>query len=204
MLQEMQARGLEIVFVEGDLRSHKKYYYCLQRYPHDIVVTIDDDIIYPTFMLERLIEFSNRYRGSIVCHRAKRLGQKGGKLAAYSQWNELVAAAEPAFDVFFTTGGGTLFPPNALYKDVLAKEIFTTLSFSADDVWLNCMSRLQSTPVAKTDYYSTCLPVMHRTQMNLSTINLNNRANDAQIAVLRNHYRQKLNRDPFADFSTSG
>ena len=32
-LLHMKASGLDIRFVEGDIRSHKKYYYVMQAYP---------------------------------------------------------------------------------------------------------------------------------------------------------------------------
>ena len=37
-------KQLEIIFVEEDLRSHKKYYYAFKEYQNDIIITIDDDI----------------------------------------------------------------------------------------------------------------------------------------------------------------
>ncbi|MEO6851924.1 MAG: hypothetical protein ABI166_14880, partial [Mucilaginibacter sp.] len=67
-LLKLQKRGLEVRFCQGDLRSHKKYFYALQEFPEDFIVTIDDDIIYPTDMLEQLINLSNIYPSCICCH----------------------------------------------------------------------------------------------------------------------------------------
>ena len=41
-LLSLEKRGLIIELCEGDLRSHKKYYYALRQYPNDIIITIDD------------------------------------------------------------------------------------------------------------------------------------------------------------------
>ena len=43
---DQQKRGLTIRFCE-DLKAHKKYYYAFKEYPDDIVITVDDDVIYP-------------------------------------------------------------------------------------------------------------------------------------------------------------
>ena len=39
-LLKQRERGLKIELRDGDLRSHKKYYYTVQEYPNDIMITI--------------------------------------------------------------------------------------------------------------------------------------------------------------------
>ena len=46
--------GLRILYCD-DIRSHKKYFYAMKDNPNSIIVTVDDDIIYPLFMLESLL-----------------------------------------------------------------------------------------------------------------------------------------------------
>ena len=50
-LIEQQKRGLEILWTDDDIRSHKKYYYVMKKYPKHIVVTVDDDFLYSKGML---------------------------------------------------------------------------------------------------------------------------------------------------------
>ena len=45
-LLNLQKRGLMLKIKEGDMRSHKKYYYALREYPNYVIITVDDDIIY--------------------------------------------------------------------------------------------------------------------------------------------------------------
>ena len=47
--------GLEIVYVDENLRSHKKYFYAMKDNPNSIVVLVDDDIIYPRNTIKKLI-----------------------------------------------------------------------------------------------------------------------------------------------------
>lgn len=39
-LLKLQNRGLEIIFVDDDLRSHKKYYYAMTEFPDKCVLTV--------------------------------------------------------------------------------------------------------------------------------------------------------------------
>lgn len=45
----------KIRMVDGDIRSHKKYYYVVKEYTDDLIFLIDDDIYYPTDIIERSV-----------------------------------------------------------------------------------------------------------------------------------------------------
>lgn len=49
ILRSIEKQGVHLVLVDGDIRSHKKYFYAMEEYPESIVITIDDDIIYEKF-----------------------------------------------------------------------------------------------------------------------------------------------------------
>ena len=44
----------ELRWCAEDLKPHKKYFYAMQEFPEDLVVTVDDDLRYPPEMLEQL------------------------------------------------------------------------------------------------------------------------------------------------------
>src|SRR5574343_906457 len=54
-LLDQKKRGLEIRFVEDDLKSHKKYIYALNEYKNDYVITVDDDLYYDNQLIENQI-----------------------------------------------------------------------------------------------------------------------------------------------------
>ena len=64
-----QKRGLQIRLVDGDLKSHKKYYYTLHEFPNDIMITIDDDIFYRSTMIEDLYNYSIRFSNTVISQR---------------------------------------------------------------------------------------------------------------------------------------
>lgn len=196
-LRDLQKRGLQIRFVDDDIRSYKKYIYSLTEYPEDHIITVDDDIIYPTFIVSKLIEYRDKYPNALVCHRSTQITAEGGQLQSYVNWIDCTQAESPSCTLFITTGGGTLIPPNSLHGDVLNKELFKKLTFNNDDIWLNAMAQLMNTPIAKTDYWSACLPVMYINNTRLATINVDNGLNDRQLSQVRSYYKENFGVDPF-------
>jgi hypothetical protein len=199
-LLKLQLRGLEIRFCKEDLRSHKKYYYAIKEYPKSILITIDDDFIYPTNLIKELIKAREIYPHSIICHRALKILYFKNEILPYSKWEYIYGSLGPSLSVFFTSGGGTLFPPNALYKDVLNKGLFTDKCLLADDVWLNVMSRLQKTNVIKIySKYAEHIPLISSKDSALSTENVIRGLNDVQINDLKSFYLTKDFSDPFKE-----
>ena len=145
-LKRLQDYGLEIRFVEEDVRSHKKYYYTFQEYRDCLVFLADDDIYYPTKIVEKTYNKFIEYGGNkvVVGNYGCRMSHNDdGSLTPYLSWR-LCNSAEYEADnnLFFGSGGGTLLRPCNLYKDICRKELFTRLTPTADDIWLNAMARL--------------------------------------------------------------
>ena len=79
--------GLEIEWCE-DLYGHKKYYYCLQgQRPDEVVITYDDDIIYPVDSVKRLVETHEKHPNCLVCERAQAIDyEPDGSLKNPGRW----------------------------------------------------------------------------------------------------------------------
>jgi glycosyltransferase involved in cell wall biosynthesis len=141
----LKKHGLNIRFVDGNLKSYKKLIYALKEFPQDIIVTADDDVFYPEDWLEKLMD---EYDGkNIVCHRAHLMIFDNGTVKPYIQWPKVIKTDEISFKNFFTGVGGVLYPPNCLYKDVLNENIFMELSPDADDVWFWAMGVMNKTKI---------------------------------------------------------
>ena len=196
-LRNLEKRGLKIRFVDDDIRAHKKYFYSLCEYPDDYIITLDDDIIYPTFIISKLVENSDKYPKSIICHRASKITSENMIIQPYINWIACNEEDGPSFDLFVTTGGGTLIPPHSFHSDVLNKELIKKLSFHSDDMWLNCMARLKNTSTVKTSYSSACLPIIYINNSQLLTINVHNGQNDQQLNAIRAYYTANLGIDPY-------
>lgn len=199
-LLKLQKRGLIIRLEEGDLRSHKKYYYTFREYPNDIIITIDDDIFYPSYMIKEMVNESLRFHEErIICRYALAVNRTQNKeLMSYSYWGMEKDLWVNYLDVFFGSGGGTLFPPNTLWKDLLNKDLFLRLTPIADDVWLNAMCRLAGARVHSVNRFCvSILPIVNKHDFTLADTNIGDNMNDEQIRHIREYYIQKHNIDPF-------
>ncbi|TXS96710.1 glycosyltransferase family 2 protein [Parahaliea maris] len=139
-LSRQQGRGLEILFCERDLGPHTKYYYTLQKYPDSLLLTVDDDKLYPDDMVARLLVAHRAQPGVVHCHRGHGMTFRRGQIRPYKrwQWNTLRSEASPL--VFPTGVGGVLYFPGCFDEHVLDDGLFRQLCPSADDVWLKAMT----------------------------------------------------------------
>lgn len=194
-LTERQDETFEIRMVDGDLRSHKKYYYAFNEFKNSVVILIDDDIYYPSDMIKKMMTAHCKNPNAVVCRYGYNMRYNGeGNIMPYREWNAINEGGIYS-DFFFGSGGGTLFIPEVLYKDCLNKELLWTLTPTADDIWLNAMTRLASLPVVKLD--AGLIWSFSKKEESLSSVNLDENQNDRQINAVRKHYLNKEGRDPF-------
>lgn len=187
-LIEQTQRGLEIIWTEDDLRSHKKYFYAMQKYPDAIIITIDDDILYEKSLLKKLLDFNKIYPDCIICNWGAI--KKGSK---YKEWeNLLFQFKSPSYDVLQIGVGGVLYPSNSLDKEVFKKEVFLEICPLADDIWLNAMAVMNDTKVVKTDYSFYYIPILNENNFELNKVNVGENHNDVQIKKILDKYESLL------------
>lgn len=180
----------EIRLVEGDLRSHKKYYYATKEYPHSKIVLIDDDLYYPTYMLEELYLEHMKHPQDLISRYAFVIHyDDNGHCLPYRKWREVYGACE-GNDVFFGSGGGTLFTPDMMYKDLLDEQLSRRLTPIADDIWLNAMTRLGATHIRKIPS-TMILPIIGKgSKIKLSAQNVGQDKNNEQIKSIIDYYKR--------------
>lgn len=125
----------EIKWVEEDVRSYKKLIYALQEYPNSIIVTADDDVIYPEDWLKRLITSYLSEPDCIHCLRGRDIKWTKEKPTTYKKWNLIQIPLFSSFRILPTGVGGCLYKRKLLHPDVLNKDLFTKICPDADDMW---------------------------------------------------------------------
>lgn len=135
---------IEIKFCK-DIKSYKKLIPTLELYKDEIIITFDDDIIYNKSLIKKLYEEHLKYPQTIICARGhKMLFDANKKILPYLEWTYESDDFIESDDIFPTSGGGTLFPPNCFYKDIQNEELFISLAPSADDIWFKAMTLLNN------------------------------------------------------------
>ncbi len=142
-LKELLPYGLKIEYCDN-LLGHKKYFYALQKYSNETLISYDDDLIYPEDSIERLLKTSKKYPGCIISNRGRGIVLKDGKVLGYDEWNlndkELIG--KPSYLMMGSNGFGYLMPPNSFPSETFNKERMKELSLYNDELWLKAMSIL--------------------------------------------------------------
>ena len=184
-----------IELVEDDFRSHKKYLYAFQAFENDMVITIDDDIFYPTTMINSLVESHQKNPEAVICRYAHKIGyDECGGIKPYLSWEN---SRNYRNNDFFGSGGGTLFVPRKLYKDVIDIGLAMKLCPFGDDIWLNAMARLNGLDVV-VSARNPILPIYSESKETLCSVNNDQNMNDAQIKNVILYYEERIGINPFA------
>lgn len=147
-IKRFEEYGIEFkIDEENNLRSYKKFFYAMQEYPDDVVITADDDIIYPDDWLESLVNSYKKYPHSISARRVHMMKLQYGEIAPYNSWKDQYRKEIKPCNALFPTGcGGVLYPPHSLDERAFDKDVFMDICTNADDVWLKCMALLNGYP----------------------------------------------------------
>lgn len=152
--EQYQKYGFEIRWHEENLRSHKKWFYVFQEYPNDIVITIDDDILYEPTALENLLKHHETFPNAVIARRAHLMTYDDeGLIAPYDNWYHKCGwyVGVPRMDLLVTGMGGALYSPNVFQKEIFNKAAFMEACPYADDLWLKIMEVYNEIPVVLTE-----------------------------------------------------
>ena len=196
LLLLVKSKDFEIKFVDGDCRSYKKYQYIPDHTTFERFVIVDDDIYYPSDMLDRLLKIYKKYPKTIVANRSKRIGNE----VIYKSWlNPKQHTVTSGFDIIATGCGGVLYDTSLIAPFAFEPKLYTELAPTGDDIWLNVASYLMRTKVTTTQAYPQLFPVAFD---HSNTLNSENNGciskNDLQLLKVREHFLTDSNIDVFS------
>ena len=143
-LLKLTERGLEIKWGEN-LRPHTKYYHTFKECPNDIVITVDDDVVYSHDLVARLYASYKRFPNCVSALRAHLMTfMEDGTMKPYRDWVHECGdfINTPLMSLFATGVGGVLYPPGVMPKETLNRTKLVQTSLYADDVWLKSFPSL--------------------------------------------------------------
>lgn len=151
-LLSLKKYGLSILWGKENLRCHNKYYYAMQAFPDDIIITVDDDIYYEKNIVEKLYKGYERFPNVISALRTHLItfDQYGG-IKRYNDWKYQYSNLidMPSYVLCATGVGGVLYPPHILPKETFNTQNIKKLCYRADDIWLKFMELINDVPVVK-------------------------------------------------------
>ena len=145
------SRGLEIRYTK-DIKSYKKLIPAIKAFPEDIIITIDDDVLYNYDFLDRFIRAYNEDPRYIYAGRVRKIQlDEKGTPQTYRKWPSLKNGA-PVSKLNMGIGvGGILYPPHCFDNSVFDEDVFCAICPRADDIWFWAMAKLNGYDVAKVE-----------------------------------------------------
>ncbi|MFW1676843.1 hypothetical protein ACFVYJ_03565 [Pontibacter sp. JAM-7] len=194
VLKLQQQRGLEVAFCPTDLGPYKKFFYAIQRYPDSLIITVDDDILYPHDLVDLLYRNYQTSPEVIPCIRAHGMKlDNRGELIPYKKWERPCSNVHPSVLTFPTGIGGVLYFPGCFDEQIFDQSLFMSLCPNADDIWLKAMSLkkgIQCQKVNDNRDFGSRFPVIQGSQSHcLKRINKSCRGgNDAKLKAVFDHF----------------
>lgn len=203
-LKQQLAHDVQIHWVDDNLKPHKKYFWALQEFPDDIVMTFDDDLIYRNTLIQDLLESYRKHPDAISAIRTHLITfDDKGRIEPYIKWikeagrlhPELVGI--PSMQLFATNGAGVLFPPRIMPKRSFDKDALLEFCPNADDIWLKCMETIAGIPVVAATDKQGLEYVPASQEIGLLYTNVDEGGNDDQLTNMLNSY------GPFAELDVN-
>ena len=192
-LLSLQDDLFEIRFVDGDIRSHKKYYYAFKNFPDKDVITLDDDTIYHPFTLEYLVNSHLKHPDKIIANTTRfiAIGPEGPE--PYLNWKANKKAKQDK-NLLQIGMGGVLYPKGVMPELTLNKDLFMSLTPYADDIWLNAMARLNDVEIVQSENTMNFWEINQKSE-SLTTANWLEGRNDLQINKVREYFLTNYNKE---------
>lgn len=165
-LKKQIKQGLEIDFYHN-IKSYKKIVPTLKKYPNNIIITTDDDILYPKDFIEKLYNAYLLDNTKIYCNYSFKFLNK------YYRPTTNIKELQYLF-TYIGTGAGALFPPKILPNEIFDEELFTKIAPIHDDIFIStlCMKYGIKIKNVNTDYMKYIKLLQKRTVFDTQSIGL--------------------------------
>ena len=148
-LKALAPFGVEFDFMPGNIRSYKKFFTAFQQFPDKIVITVDDDFLYPKNTISRLMRLHRMFPSSVCANRVWVVTMKDGKFAPSKKWKRLVPEQDAESKIYMGIGfGGILYPPHVYDDTIFDVDAFQRLTPHNDDLWLKAVQLKNGIKVA--------------------------------------------------------
>ena len=193
-----QNRGLNIRFVDGDIRSYKKFYYAFQDFKNSLVLTLDDDLLVPSYFLKSIYDCKKSHSNNVIASFGFRF-YWDNSIDYISPTRTRIYPNDTGNDLFFGSGGGTLFDTDVVSKMDSIEKILD-LCPTADDIYLNALIRICGFGVTF-HMNNPLLSIKSRNNVTLVSHNGNiwdpDSVNAKQLKALVNYYKSQSISNPF-------
>lgn len=168
--------GLEINFVNDNLKPHKKYFYVMKDHPDWTIITVDDDLYYRDNLVFELFKLHEQ-NPNTVCANAVHTISIDVDNKCFSPYNDWISEKNkiPCCSYkYIAIGYNGILYPNGIFsktKYVFNKDIILNYCLDADDLWLKAVEMLNRIPVFANKYYCPPPTIPHTRKYSLMKTN---------------------------------
>lgn len=153
LLNVIQAGDIEILWDRGNIKSHKKLLPVIEKYPDNPILVLDDDKIYPKFMILDFLKDHHSHPESIIIGGAYfNLIPKNNKIICENPSEKLKNILQPGQEVTIQKPAngafGMLFPPHTFTREeFFNRQLMMKLSPNDDESWHYLFCVLEDRPM---------------------------------------------------------
>ena len=185
--------GLEIKWVDENLKPHKKYIYAFKDFPCKCIITVDDDIYYRRNMTIRLWQMHIKHPDCICANRVKAIPDSLVMMERqkYKEWKNLPIKFNSPSHYLLAIGVGGILYPVSLFVDNRLFDVETIChrALSTDDLWLKVHELINNIKIFCDKYEGNAPSISCSQNTSLSSINwAQGDINDINWKLLREKY----------------
>ena len=202
LLQLVTDKGIVIRWCEEDLKPHNKYFWAFKEYPDALVITVDDDILYHSHLIENLYQSYLLHPQAVSAARAHLIvTAKDRNILPYTVWpKEIDAYVSKSSMRLLATGVGGVLYPTRLFSEVhclLDKETIKRTCLYQDDFWLKVLELFVGIPVVVSEEYKGLCYTPDSQDCGLWHENVDHGRNDRQLLQIQEEIDCQYGKDAF-------
>lgn len=181
--QLIQEGRLRVGWCE-DLKPHKKYFPAFREYPDDLIITVDDDLLYSPNTIASLYASYLLYPEAVSAVRTHMMVfADETHLVPYGQWihETDICIHTPSMQLLATGGAGALYPPHLIQDVFLDPDAIRENCLWADDLWLKAMQVMSDVPVVLARTFEPLRYLPGSQDDALFAVNIRQGQNDVQL-----------------------
>ena len=193
-MQKAKKYGIEFEFVDDDLKPHKKYFYSIQSFPEDIIITVDDDIYYHPKLIERLYKCYEAHPNCVSASRVHKITfNDKGEINPYNLWekNYTQRLGKESMKLIATGVGGVLYPPGVIPSEAFDSTAIKETCLYADDLWLKMMEVANNIKVVLASRDNAVNPISGSQKEALWRNNVDSNENDIQLSKIIDSFKER-------------
>lgn len=118
-----------------DLRPANKIIPTAKNFTNDIIVTFDDDMLYPQDRVRSLMRYHKLFPNNPIAYRTRQVEFKDKNVIPYNSWKLSYHIGGPSPLNFPTSVSGSLYPAGIFPESFFNTEKYKQICYTNDDIW---------------------------------------------------------------------